>query len=73
MFSRISGITSLVAWRHWRTTLWVTAGGVGFGFLIALGIAARRYGQPGPISNQVKALIFAPKPGPLYGGMALMM
>ncbi|MFF4395056.1 phosphatase PAP2 family protein [Streptomyces sp. NPDC001480] len=36
-------------------------------------MAARHYGQPGPITNQVKGLICAPKPGPLYGGMALMM
>ncbi|MEU9186564.1 phosphatase PAP2 family protein [Streptomyces sp. NPDC048484] len=53
--------------------LWVTTGVVALGFLIALEIAARRYGQPGPITSQVEALIFAPKPGPLYGGMALMM
>ncbi|GHE13990.1 inositol phosphorylceramide synthase [Streptomyces alanosinicus] len=44
-----------------------------FGFLVGLEIAARRYGQPGPITNQVEGLIFAPKPGPLYGGLALMM
>ncbi|MDC0769626.1 phosphatase PAP2 family protein [Streptomyces sp. HD] len=52
--------------------LWVAAGVVALGFLIALEITARRYGQPGPIANQVKALILAPKPGPLYCGMALM-
>ncbi|MEU2915659.1 phosphatase PAP2 family protein [Streptomyces massasporeus] len=43
------------------------------GFLVALEIASRRYGEPGPITNQVKALVFAPKPGPLYGGLVLMM
>ncbi|GHC40219.1 inositol phosphorylceramide synthase [Streptomyces cinnamoneus] len=44
------------------------------GLLIALEIAARRYGgAPGPMTNQAKEVIFAPKPGPLYGGMALMM
>lgn len=54
--------------------LWVTAGAVAFGFLIALEIAARHYaGRPGPITNQVREVIFPPKPGPLYGGMALMM
>ncbi|SOR81176.1 MULTISPECIES: phosphatase PAP2 family protein [Streptomyces] len=53
--------------------LWIAAGAVALGFLVALEIAARRYGQPGPIANQVEALIFAPKPGPLYSGMALMM
>ncbi|MEU7136815.1 phosphatase PAP2 family protein [Streptomyces sp. NPDC046261] len=47
---------------------------VTLGFLITLEIAARRYaGVPGPITNQVREVIFAPKPGPLYGGMALMM
>ncbi|MFC3574323.1 phosphatase PAP2 family protein [Streptomyces yaanensis] len=43
------------------------------GFLITLEIAARRYcGVPGPMTNQAKEVIFAPKPGPLYGGLALM-
>ncbi|MEU1782811.1 phosphatase PAP2 family protein [Streptomyces abikoensis] len=47
---------------------------VALGFLIALEIVARRYaGVPGPITNQAKEVIFAPKPGPLYGGLALMM
>ncbi|GAA1937977.1 phosphatase PAP2 family protein [Streptomyces durmitorensis] len=47
---------------------------VALGFLVALEIAARRYGGvPGPITNQVREVIFAPKPGPLYGGLALMM
>jgi hypothetical protein len=53
--------------------LWGLAGVVACGFLVALEIAARHYGEPGPITNQVKALVFAPKPGPLYGGLALMM
>ncbi|WP_251019019.1 phosphatase PAP2 family protein [Streptomyces sp. ISL-11] len=39
-----------------------------------LEIVARRYGGvPGPMTNQVREVIFAPKPGPLYAGMALMM
>ncbi|MFE2704083.1 phosphatase PAP2 family protein [Streptomyces mirabilis] len=50
------------------------AGVTGFGFLIALEIAARRYGLPGPITNQAREVIFAPKSGfLLYAGMALMM
>ena len=50
------------------------AGVVAIGFLIALEIAARRYGLPGPITNQVREVIFAPKSGSLlYAGMALMM
>ncbi|MGW2863847.1 phosphatase PAP2 family protein [Streptomyces sp. NPDC001205] len=53
---------------------WTTAGVVAVGLLIALEIAARRYGGvPGPITNQAREVIFAPKPGPLYGGLALMM
>ncbi|MFF4488198.1 phosphatase PAP2 family protein [Streptomyces sp. NPDC001544] len=53
---------------------WVTAGVAALGVLIALEIVARRYcGQPGPITNQAREVILAPKPGPLYGGMALML
>jgi hypothetical protein len=54
--------------------LWATAGVAAFGLLITLEIAARRYGGvPGPMTSQAKDLVFAPKPGPLYAGMALMM
>ncbi|MFF1741608.1 phosphatase PAP2 family protein [Streptomyces mirabilis] len=54
--------------------LWVMAGVTAFGFLITLEIAARRYGLPGPITNQAREVIFAPKSGfLLYAGMALMM
>ncbi|MFI9237740.1 phosphatase PAP2 family protein [Streptomyces sp. NPDC053079] len=54
--------------------LWATAGAVTLGFLITLEIAARRYaGVPGPLTTQAREVIFAPKPGPLYGGLALMM
>ncbi|GGV69569.1 DUF5933 domain-containing protein [Streptomyces griseoloalbus] len=50
------------------------AGVVALGFLIALEFAARRYGLPGPITNQVREVIFAPKSGGLlYAAMALMM
>ncbi|MEV4436296.1 phosphatase PAP2 family protein [Streptomyces sp. NPDC049555] len=74
VFSRISCRTKSAAWRRPRTILWATAGVVTLGFLIMLEIAARRYcGVPGPITAQAREVIFAPKPGPLYGGMALMM
>lgn len=54
--------------------LWTLAGATTLGFLIALEIAARRYGLPGPITNQAREVIFAPKSGfLLYAGMALMM
>ncbi|MGW7082191.1 phosphatase PAP2 family protein [Streptomyces sp. NPDC054871] len=80
MSQRISGETDTIGtvktsvWRQPRTILWVTAGLVALGFLIALEIAARRYGGvPGPITNQAREVLFPPKPGPLYGGLALMM
>ncbi|MGW4512925.1 phosphatase PAP2 family protein [Streptomyces sp. NPDC004393] len=54
--------------------LWTAAGVVTLGFLIALEIAARHYGLPGPIASQVREVIFPPKSGfLLYGSMALMM
>lgn len=61
-------------WGQPRVRLWVVAGVAALGFLIALEIAARRYGLPGPITNQARELIFLPKSGfLLYAGMALMM
>ncbi|MBM7172899.1 inositol phosphorylceramide synthase [Streptomyces sp. G44] len=54
--------------------LWTAAGVVTLAFLIALEMAARHYGMPGPITNQAREVIFAPKSGPLlYASMALMM
>jgi hypothetical protein len=54
--------------------LWIAAGVVTLGFLVALEIAARHYGVRGPITNQVREVIFPPKSGPLlYASMALMM
>ncbi|MEU1462687.1 phosphatase PAP2 family protein [Streptomyces sp. NPDC005727] len=54
--------------------LWVAAGVVTLGFLIALEIAARHYGLAGPITNQAREVIFPPKSGfLLYASMALMM
>ncbi|MET9967907.1 phosphatase PAP2 family protein [Streptomyces sp. NPDC006356] len=54
--------------------LWVAATVVGLGFLIALEIAARHYGLPGPIAMQAREVIFPPKSGfLLYASMALMM
>ncbi|MFG2635657.1 phosphatase PAP2 family protein [Streptomyces sp. NPDC048362] len=62
------------AWRQPRAILWTAAGMVVLGCLILLEIAARHYGQPGPITNQAREVIFAPKSGPLlYASMALMM
>ncbi|MFK4070806.1 phosphatase PAP2 family protein [Streptomyces sp. NPDC029674] len=54
--------------------LWGAAGVVTLAFLITLEVAARHYGGvPGPITNQAREVLFPPKPGPLYGGLALMM
>ncbi|MFD8233353.1 DUF5933 domain-containing protein [Streptomyces sp. NPDC059696] len=66
-------MTAEDASRHRRAALWGTAGVVALALLAALEIAARRYGEPGPLTTQVRALVFAPKPGPLYGGLALTM
>ncbi|MEU6124568.1 phosphatase PAP2 family protein [Streptomyces sp. NPDC047123] len=74
MLSRIQRRIDFSVWRRPRVILWATAGVVALGLLIALEIAARRYGgEPGPLTNQAREVIFAPKPGPLYGGLALMM
>ncbi|WP_028801044.1 phosphatase PAP2 family protein [Streptomyces sp. 142MFCol3.1] len=54
--------------------LWTATGVAVLGFLVALEIAARHYGLPGPITNQAQEVIFGPRSGPLlYGGLALMM
>ncbi|MEU8479378.1 phosphatase PAP2 family protein [Streptomyces hygroscopicus] len=74
MFSRISRRTTFAAWRRPRAMLWAVAGVAVLGFLIALEIAARRYGLPGPVTNQVQEVVFPPKSGfLLYAGMALTM
>jgi hypothetical protein len=73
-FPRINGTNGFTAWRPPRAALWATVGAVAFVFLVALEIAARHYGIPGPMTNQVKEVIFTPKSGPLlYASMALMM
>ncbi|WP_414170843.1 phosphatase PAP2 family protein [Streptoverticillium reticulum] len=61
------------AWSRPRAILWTAAGAVTLGFLITLEIVARHYGLRGPITEQVREVVFAPKPGPLYGGLALTM
>ncbi|WP_327065767.1 phosphatase PAP2 family protein [Kitasatospora sp. NBC_01302] len=54
--------------------LWTTAGVVTLAFLVALEITARHYGVPGPITNQAREVVFAPKSGPLlYTSLGLMM
>ncbi|MCT7353210.1 phosphatase PAP2 family protein [Streptomyces sp. 15-116A] len=54
--------------------LWTTAGVAALAFLLAMEVAARRYGTAGPLTHQVRELIFPPKSGPrLYAGLALTM
>ncbi|MFI2205566.1 phosphatase PAP2 family protein [Streptomyces sp. NPDC020192] len=61
-------------WCQPRALLWATAGVAVLGFLVTLEIAARHYGLPGPITNQVEEVILPPKSGfLLYASMALMM
>ncbi|MFD7070485.1 phosphatase PAP2 family protein [Streptomyces sp. NPDC059913] len=54
--------------------LWTAAAVVTLGFLVALEIAARHYGLPGPIVTQAQEVVVAPKSGfLLYASMALTM
>ncbi len=47
---------------------------VTLGFLVALEIAARHFGAPGPITAQAREVIYAPESGSLlYAGLALTM
>ncbi|MFG3162790.1 phosphatase PAP2 family protein [Streptomyces sp. NPDC048232] len=69
-----SRIPSRIRWRQPRAGLWAVAGVAALAFLVALEVAARRYGLPGPITNQAKEVVFAPVSGPLlYAGLALTM
>ncbi|MFE1292401.1 phosphatase PAP2 family protein [Streptomyces sp. NPDC058751] len=60
--------------RRSRIILGTVAGVVTFGFLVAMEIIARHYGDHGPIVNQAREVIFTPTSGPLlYAGLALTM
>ncbi|WP_436777831.1 phosphatase PAP2 family protein [Yinghuangia sp. YIM S09857] len=57
-----------------RGALWAGVAVAALGFLIALEVAARHYGSPGPITTQAREMVFAPSSGPLlYAGLALTM
>ncbi|MFD6227971.1 phosphatase PAP2 family protein [Streptomyces sp. NPDC060232] len=74
MFSRKGGGAEPAGWRRPRVVLWVAVSVVALGFLVALEIAARGYGVPGPITDQAREVVFAPKSGTvLYASMALML
>lgn len=74
MVPRIRSVFASDTWRRPRAILWAVAGVTTLGFILALEIASRGYGLPGPITNQAREVIFAPKSGPLlYASMALTM
>ncbi|MFD7628253.1 phosphatase PAP2 family protein [Streptomyces sp. NPDC059851] len=74
MLARIDGGAGSAAWRRPRVVLWAAVSVVALGFLIALEIAARGYGVPGPITAQAREVIFAPASGTvLYASMTLML
>ncbi|MEU6283303.1 phosphatase PAP2 family protein [Streptomyces sp. NPDC047028] len=71
--SHIGGRSASALGGQRRAVLWTAAGAALLGLLTAMEIVARRYGEPGPMSTLARGLFLAPKPGPLYGGLALMM
>ncbi|MFI8349082.1 phosphatase PAP2 family protein [Streptomyces sp. NPDC085596] len=73
-FSRISGSTASSVWGRPRHRLWAVAAVTALGFLVVLELTTRRYGLPGPLTNQVAELIWRPKSAALlYAGMSLTM
>ena len=65
---------ALAARRHPRAPLWIAAGVITLGFLVALQIAAHHLGIQGPITAQAREVIHAPKSGfLLYASLALTM
>ncbi|WP_236669569.1 phosphatase PAP2 family protein [Streptomyces antimycoticus] len=67
-------MAAFTTWRRPRAMLYAVAGVVALGFFVTLEITARRYGLPGPVTNQVQEVVLPPKSGfLLYAGMALMM
>jgi hypothetical protein len=74
LFSRENFTTALAALRQPRTVMWAVAGAGTLAFLVALEIAARHYGIPGPITTQAREVVFAPKSGfLLYASLGLLM
>lgn len=72
--SRSGGGIGFAGWRRPRVLLWAAVSVIALGFLVALEIAARHYGVPGPVTVQAREVIFAPQSGTvLYASMALMM
>ncbi|MFD4789325.1 phosphatase PAP2 family protein [Streptomyces sp. NPDC058459] len=72
--SRISGSTESSVRGRPRLGFWAVVGVTALGFLVALELATRRYGLPGPLTNQVSDLVGRPKSAALlYAGMSLTM
>ncbi|WP_345680474.1 phosphatase PAP2 family protein [Yinghuangia aomiensis] len=73
-FSRIGRGSAAAVRRNPRSILWIAVAAGVVGFLVALEIAARHYGDAGPVTNQAREVVLAPDSGPLlYAGLALMM
>ncbi|MER6392588.1 phosphatase PAP2 family protein [Streptomyces sp. NPDC001523] len=72
--SRRGDGTGFAGWRRPRVLLWTAVSVIALAFLVALEIAARHYGVPGPVTVQAREVIFAPQSGTvLYASMTLMM
>ncbi|WP_234047050.1 DUF5933 domain-containing protein, partial [Streptomyces adelaidensis] len=57
VFSRTTRRITDSVRRQPRARLWAVAGVAVLGFLITLEISVRRYGLPGPLTNQVQEVI----------------
>ncbi|WP_190154334.1 phosphatase PAP2 family protein [Streptomyces humidus] len=74
MSARIKSSSAFAERRRPRVTAMAAAGVVVLGFLLALEFVARHLGLPGPLTSQVREVIFPPKSGGLlYASMALML
>lgn len=66
-------VSACSALRRPRTALWAAVVVVSLGCVVALEFTARGYGEPGPLTTQVREVVFRPKSGGLlYASMALM-
>ncbi|WP_018180739.1 phosphatase PAP2 family protein [Jongsikchunia kroppenstedtii] len=74
MYSQLTQRRATDLLRQPKVVLWALVGIFALGFMIAVEIMSRHYGEPGPLTNQVREIIFTPKSGPLlYAGLGLML
>ncbi|MGW2982216.1 DUF5933 domain-containing protein [Streptomyces humidus] len=74
MSARIKSSSAFAERRRPRVVAMAAVGVVLLGFLLALELFARHLGLPGPLTSQVREVIFPPKSGGLlYASMALML